>query len=338
MNILVTGGAGYIGAITTKLLIDLGYKVVVVDSLENSDRSAINSRAEFYQGQIQDKALLKTILNKYRFSAIMHFAACASVEESYKNPMKYYENNSVASYILISECMNANIKNFIFSSSCSIYGNSSSKKINENMIPHPINPYAETKLETENLLRYVSKSDTLNVACLRFFNVAGASLDGNLGENHKKETHLIPNVIKNAINEEPILIFGNNYNTKDGTCIRDYVHVLDIAEAHVVALRAMLSRKIKKFNVFNVGTGKGYSNLEVIKTCEKLLSKKISIIFKGKRLGDPEILIADPFKLNRVLGFKTKHSQIDQIIKTHILWYNNQNISPQKAFSKDIYQ
>lgn len=324
MKVLITGGAGYIGSVIHHFLQKRGHAVAIIDNLETCFYpQKIENRPQFYKGKIQNKIFVRELLQRFTPDIVIHLAAYASVKESYINPMKYYENNVVGSISFINECLEAGVKKFIFSSTCSVYGDQGQNSLDETCQVKPGNPYAETKLVIENFFRYLAISDGITSVNLRFFNVSGATSDGQLGEIHQEELHLIPNIIKNALTNTSVHIFGSDYQTDDGTCIRDYISVVDIAEAHIASMDAVLDNQIMGFNVFNVGTGQGYSNLDVVRVCEKLLSKKIKITLDERRPGDPAYLVANPEKIERIIGFKAQNSSLDKIISSYLLWYNN---------------
>lgn len=320
MKVLVTGGAGYIGSVTANLLIANDYKVAVLDNLSNGSKSRIHKKAKFFQTDITNRKKLIEVFKQFCPDSILHFASLALVEESIKHPLKYYHNNVLGSYNLFTLAAKYNVKNIIFSSTSAVYGQTKSKITDESHPLQPINPYGQSKLITEKLLNEICQSCHLNYIILRYFNVGGASLDGSCGENHQPETHLIPVAISAALKNVPVIINGKDYPTSDGTCIRDYIHVLDLAEAHLLALEEMLTRKIPIKEIYNVGSGKGYSNLEIVKTIEKVLKKKTTIKYRSRRVGDPPILVSNISKIKTELNFKPKYSNLQTIIKSHHNW------------------
>ena len=321
MNILVTGGAGFIGSFMTKALLDRGYYVVVFDSLERGQRDAVDPRAKFIQGDIKDTVALDTLFGQNQIDAVMHFAGYISVEESTKNPEVYFQNNIVGSQNLFNTAIAHGVKKFIFSSSAAVYGNPTIIPIPEDHPKNPTSPYGQNKLDAEKILADLcSKHTDLSFASLRYFNAAGASLDGVLGENHKPETHIIPLAINAIIENKEFNLFGTDYNTEDGTCIRDYIHVLDLVDAHILALEK-LSEDVGE-HYYNVGTGNGYSNREVLTTIEEVSGKKINIVEREKRAGDADKLIADPTKIKTELGFVPQYSDLKTIVKTAWDYYS----------------
>jgi len=322
MKIIVTGGAGYIGAITVSELLKKGFEVGVIDTLENGYYKNIPKKVNFFKGNIQNVNFLEKVFSEFKPKVIIHLASYSLVEESFKNPLKYYKNNLGGSYSLFSTAIKKGVEFLVFSSSCSVYGIPNLVPIIEASPTNPINPYGETKLAIEKMLKWFGLKYRLKSICLRYFNVAGASLDGLLGENHSPETHLIPNIFKSALREEEVLIFGDNYKTEDSTCIRDYVHPVDLAEAHILSINDLVKSN-KCFRVYNVGSGRGYSNGEIVQETEKLLNKKIQVKYCKKRKGDPPILIANTEKIRKELGFKPRYSDLQTIFKTHWKWCEN---------------
>ncbi len=320
IKVLVVGGAGYIGSVTNKLMEGSGYNCAVLDNLEEGLRKNIGATKLFLADIRNIKDIDKT-LQAFKPDIIMHFAAYAHTDESCIDPASYYENNVAGSINLISSALKHKVKGFIFSSSCATYGVPSYIPINENTVQNPINPYGETKLIIEKLLSDIRRLNKMQTCSLRYFNVAGATPDGNLGEEHLNEKHIIPKIFNAVIFQEEFSIFGNNYSTPDGTCIRDYVHVLDIARAHALIADRMI-KNLEYADHYNVGTGKGYSNLQLLKIIEKLTGKKINVSFKKARIGDPPILVASGAEIEKQLGFKLKYSDIDTILNTHWQFIN----------------
>jgi UDP-glucose 4-epimerase len=317
-KILITGGAGYIGSHVTKLLKKQGYEVVVYDNLSTGHTWAVKE-GKLIKGDLLDFSLLDGIFEHHKIKAVMHFAACAIVSESLKNPHKYFLNNVGGTLNLLKAMVKHNVKTLIFSSTCALYGIPKKIPIPENHPQNPITPYGESKLMIEKILNWYSKAGDLQYVSLRYFNAAGADVEGEIGEVHHPETHLIPNVLLTAIGKKPYVeIYGTSYSTPDGTCIRDYIHVLDLAEAHLLALQFLYERK--KSEVFNLGNGKGYSVREVIKTAEKITRKKIPVVELEKREGDPPVLIASSEKIQKVLGWKPQHPSLEEIISSAWEW------------------
>ena len=321
MNILVTGGAGFIGSFMAKALLDKGYHVIVFDSLERGRRDAVDARAIFTQGDIKDMVALDTLFGQNQIDAVMHFAGYISVEESTKNPEVYFQNNIVGSQNLFNAAIAHGVKKLIFSSSAAVYGNPTVIPIPEDHPKNPTSPYGQNKLDAEKILSDLCMQHAdLGFASLRYFNAAGASLDGVLGENHKPETHIIPLAISALIEKKEFNLYGTDYDTKDGTCIRDYIHVLDLVDAHVLALEK-LSVDVGE-HYYNVGTGNGYSNREVINAVEEASGQKINIVEREKRAGDADKLIADPTKIKTELGFIPQYSDLKTIVKTAWHYYS----------------
>lgn len=320
-NILVTGGAGYIGSHTVKMLSANNYNTIVLDNLSRGNLGSVPDSIKFEKVDLLDKKRLEKTVRKYKIDAIIHFAAFAYVGESVKKPEIYYENNVVGSFNLIKTMVKYDIKKLIFSSTCSIYGKPTKIPISESETDNPINPYAKTKYIVENILKDFDEAFGLKFISLRYFNAAGADFEGNIGESHQPEPHLIPLVINTALdNRDKIYIYGDDYKTKDGTCIRDYIHVNDLAEAHVRALQHLF--KNNESHIINLGTGKGYSVKEIIKTCKKLTDKHINFEIADRRSGDPPILIANYSKAQNMLNWSPKYN-LEKIIKSAYNWHKN---------------
>ncbi|GBD89917.1 UDP-glucose 4-epimerase [bacterium BMS3Abin04] len=322
MNILVIGGAGYIGSHFVKLLLQQNINVVVLDNLSRGHKEAVPKFANFINADILDYQKLLEVFPQIKVDAIVHFAAFAYVGESVENPSIYYTNNVVGSLNLIKAAVENKIKKFVFSSTCSVYGNPDNIPILETESTKPINPYAETKLTIEHILRDFDTAYNLKYVALRYFNAAGASFDSSIGESHNPEPHLIPLVLKTAMGErEKIFVFGDDYNTPDGTCIRDYIHVNDLADAHLKAIEYL--NRIKKSDVFNLGTGIGNSVKEVIQVSEKVTNCKMNFEVVSRRAGDPAILVADNTKAKKVLGWKPQYD-LNDIIDSAYKWHKDQ--------------
>ena len=312
--ILVVGGAGYIGSHVVKELLDQDKEVVVLDNLSTGFQFAIDSRADFVQGELGDKNVLTSIFTQYEISAVMHFAANSLVGESVTNPMKYYLNNVSATLTLLSVMIEHRIKSFVFSSTAATYGLVEETLITEKTPVQPINPYGHSKLMIEQILSDLHQASGLNYVTLRYFNAAGAHPDQSIGENHDPETHLIPIVLQHLNGRrENITVYGQDYDTKDGTCIRDYVHVCDLADAHILALKGLLNETITE-EVFNLGNGKGYSVKEIIQASEKVTGYPADILFGIRREGDPAQLVANSEKIHEALGWMPKYS-LEEIIQ-----------------------
>lgn len=322
MAILVTGGAGYIGSHLVKSLVNSNQDVVVFDNLSRGHIESIPRDVKFEKVDLLDRNSLSVAVKKYDIKSVIHFAAFAYVGESVENPLLYYQNNVVGSFNLIQTLMENSIDKIVFSSTCSIYGNDASIPINENAISNPINPYAKTKLIIELMLSDLSAIGRIKYAALRYFNAAGAAMDGTLGESHDPEPHLIPLILFTALGKrKEIGIFGSDYPTPDGTCIRDYIHVEDLADAHIKALHYLESEK--NSIVVNLGTGSGNSVLEVIEKAKKITRKNISSVIKPRRAGDPASLVADNAKAKQLLNWTPKYF-IEEIIESAWRWHSNQ--------------
>lgn len=317
-NILVIGGAGYIGSHVVKMLKTQGYKPVVYDNLSTGFKESIDKKTPFVKGDLADKTLLKKVFRKYKIDAVMHFAAFTQVGESVKNPAKYYQNNLAKVLNLLDSMIENHIKYFVFSSTAATFGNPITKTISETHPQNPINPYGQSKLFVEKVLKDYDFAYGLKSTVLRYFNASGADESAKIGEAHKNETHLIPLVLQTALGKrKEIKIFGTDYPTPDGTCIRDYVHVNDLANAHILALKYML--KNNKSEDFNLGSSKGASVLEIIKKVQKITGKNFKVVKDKRRPGDPAILIASSKKAKKILNWKTTYS-VDKIIKTAYQW------------------
>lgn len=314
MRVFVTGGAGYIGSVCVEALLDAGHEVLVYDNLSEGHRKAVDSRATFVKGELSDERKLFKSLKEFETGAIMHFAANAQVGESMANPSKYFENNLSGGIHLLAAAQKADVKRFIHSSSCAIYGVPDRVPITEEMSQHPINPYGQTKLMFEQVLEWYDRIHGMICVNLRYFNAAGAS--DRFGEDHRVETHLIPNVLKTALGaRQHVEVYGNDYTTPDGTCIRDYVHVLDLASAHLLAL------ELAESDSFNIGTGVGTSVQQVIDTARRITEQDITVIIKPRRQGDPDSLVASASKAKRVMGWEAKFTRIDAIIESAWKWH-----------------
>ncbi len=317
-KVLVTGGAGYIGSHVVKELLKNGYEPVVFDNLQSGHREAVKGGVLIY-GDLSDSEALKRLFLDYDINSVMHFAADCLVGESMENPWKYYKNNVINSIRLLELMENFNVKNIVFSSSASVYGEPQEIPISEDHPCKPTNPYGETKLIFEKMLEAASKTGKINYISLRYFNAAGADPEGELGEDHSPETHLIPIVLKAALNGETVPIFGTDYDTPDGTCIRDYIHVTDLAYAHILALRRL--EEGRKGGIYNLGNGNGYSVMEVIEEAMRVTKKKISINESQRRPGDPSRLVASSEKIRKELGWVPKYPELRAIIETAWHWH-----------------
>mgnify|MGYP001425309648 CR=1 FL=1 len=318
-NILVTGGAGYIGSHVTNLLIDKGFNVTVIDSLITGNKTLINQKATFVNCDIADGKTINDILRKNKYEIVIHFAGLIRVDESVDNPDKYNEFNFEKAKIFLQTCFNNNLKKVIFSSTAAVYGNPKNLNVTEEDDLSPLNPYAETKLKLENFIINKSKTDGINYMILRYFNVAGADEKLRSGLISKYSTHLIKVASEVAVNKrDEIIINGDDYNTEDGTAIRDYIHVSDLADIHLVSAEYLI--KNNKSNIFNCGYGKGFSVKEVIQTFNLLLDKKIKFKIGPRRPGDSKQVVADPNKFMRTLSWKPKYNDLKYILKTAYEW------------------
>lgn len=323
MSILVLGGAGYIGSHTVYRLIENGKKVVIVDNLQTGFKELIHPEATFYQGDIRDKDFLDNIFEQENIEGIIHFAANSLVGVSMKEPLEYYNNNVYGMIILLEVMKKHNVKHIVFSSTAATYGEPKQIPIKEDDKTAPTNPYGETKLAMEKLMKWCSKAYGMNFVALRYFNACGAHPNGKIGELHDPETHLIPLVLQVPLGiRETIYIYGNDYNTPDGTCIRDYIHVLDLADAHIKALEYL--KKENQSNIFNLGNGEGYSVLEIINAAKKVTNLPINVSIDKRRPGDPARLIANNTKAKEILGWQPKYTDIEEIISSAWNFYLNQ--------------
>ena len=329
MNILVTGGAGYIGSHTVKELLTKGYWAITYDNLSEGHREAV-LEGEFVEGDLSDERKLRETFKKYPIDAVMHFAASCLVGESVGNPQKYYHNNVVNGLNLLKVMLEYKVKLFIFSSTAAVYGEPEEIPISEKHPLVPVNPYGRAKAMFENVLADYDRAYGLKYISLRYFNAAGADPEGKIGEDHNPETHLIPLVLQAALrnNSFPqsfnhpnkvVRIFGTDYPTPDGTCIRDYIHVTDLAHAHILALGAL--KEWKESQVFNLGNGHGYSVKEVVEVARKVTKKELCGIETKRRPGDPAILVASSEKIKRELGWKPKFPELEKIIESAWKWH-----------------
>jgi UDP-glucose-4-epimerase GalE len=321
--ILITGGAGYIGSHTVRHLVALGKKVVVLDNLVFGHKDAIvDSSVELVIGNVGDQSLLRELFKKHGFCAVIHFAAYAYVGESVTDPLKYYWNNTAEPIALLQVMQENDCKAFVFSSTCATYGTPAKIPIDESNPQNPINPYGQSKLMVETILRDCDKAWNLRSACLRYFNASGCSADSRIGEDHDPESHLIPRVLMAITGEiETLEVYGTDYPTPDGTCIRDYIHVDDLASAHGLALEHILTQN--ESIQCNLGTGKGISVKEIIAAAEQVTGKKVPIRYGPRREGDPAELVSDPSHAHRTLGWKAKHCDVVDIISSAWSWINS---------------
>lgn len=318
MAILITGGAGYIGSVTTELLRARGERVVVLDNLSRGHRDAVAPEVPFYEGDVGDRELVARVVEEHDVDACIHFAAFAYVGESVSKPSLYYENNVEQGIRLLGALVRANVRHIVFSSTCATYGEPQRIPIDERQPQAPTNPYGWSKLFIERIMSDYDRSDGLKFVALRYFNAAGATSER--GERHDPETHLIPLVLKAAQGEiERVAVFGNDYPTKDGTCVRDYIHVTDLAHAHALSLDYL--RAGNSSTAINLGNGQGYSVLEVVKAAREVTGCDIAIEMQARRAGDPSHLVADASKAGAVLGWKPQHPELADIISSAWKWH-----------------
>ncbi len=320
MKVLVAGGAGYIGSHCVRQLLAAGHEPVVVDNLVYGHRDAVAPEIPFYDVDFGDAAAIARVFDEHRIDVVMHFAAYAYVGESVTNPIKYYRNNLAAPLTLLEVMLQRGVKKFVFSSTCATYGVPARLPITEDLPQAPINPYGQTKLDVENLLKALARSHGLSFAAFRYFNAAGASEDGKIGEDHEPETHLIPLAIGAAQGLRPALqVFGTDYPTPDGTCLRDYVHVDDLSRAHIAVFEKLATPGAQFF--YNLGTGTPTSVKEVINAVEKVSGLKVPVAYAPRRTGDPPALYADSTKAKTELNWTPKFSTIEPIIETAWRWH-----------------
>ena len=326
--VLVTGGAGYIGAHAVKALEERGFQVIILDNLVYGHREPIEThlKAKLVVGEIGDRALLSQIFTTYKVDAVMHFAAFAYVGESVTDPAKYYQNNVVGTLALLDAMREHGVTNFIFSSTCATYGNPQQIPIDENHPQQPINPYGAGKLAIERVLKDYDPAYGLKSVIFRYFNAAGADPDAHFGEDHNPETHLIPLVLQAAAGKRSsVSIFGSDYETPDGTCIRDYIHVTDLAQAHVLGLEYLLEHQASQ--IFNLGNGSGFSVKEVIDTAARVTGRDVPVEVCPRRVGDPTILIGSSTKARQMLGWAPKYADLTTIVKHAWIWHQQRHFS-----------
>lgn len=318
-NILVVGGAGYIGSHTCKELFKKGYNPIVLDNLIYGHKEFVKW-GEFVLGDLNDINQIRLVFEKYTIDAVMHFAAFAYVGESVEEPQKYYNNNVVATMNLLNVMLEFNVKYFIFSSTCATYGNPEYSPIDELHPQNPINPYGMSKLMIENILKDYTNAYGFKFISLRYFNASGCDPDAEIGEKHNPETHLVPLILDAAIGEkENIKVFGTNYNTRDGSAIRDYIHVVDLADAHILALEYLLNAG--ESDVFNLGNEQGFTVKEVIDCVKKVTDKEFEIVYVDRRIGDPASLVGSNEKIIKELHWKPKFHTLENIIETAWTWH-----------------
>lgn len=322
MAILVLGGAGYIGSHTVIELIDSGSDVVIIDNLETGHMEAVHPKARFYKGDIRDRAFLDSVFDKEEIEAVIHFAANSLVGESMVNPLKYYDNNLCGTKVLLESMLSHDIKKIVFSSTAATYGEPERIPILETDKTEPTNTYGETKLSMEKMFKWTDKAHGLKYVSLRYFNACGAHESGKIGEAHNPETHLIPLILQVPLGKrEAINVFGSDYDTKDGTCVRDYIHVTDLAQAHILAVKYLMEGN--ESNIFNLGNGIGFTVNEVIEAAKEVVGKDIKVVMADRRAGDPAKLIASSDKAKAVLGWNPEHAELKHIIETAWNWHSN---------------
>ncbi len=319
MKVLVTGGAGYIGGVVVAQLVAAGHEVVVYDDLSKGNKHAVSAKAELIVGNLEDRVLLNSVFLKYKFDAVMHFAASIEAGESMKTPSRYFRNNSANALALLEQISEHSVSRFVFSSTAALFGNPERSPIVETDTLQPTNVYGESKLLVERMLPWFHRIHGLSYASLRYFNAAGAT--GELGEMHNPETHLIPILLQVATGRRNnVTIFGTDYGTADGTCVRDYIHVSDLASAHLLALNALAVAGVPKQLIYNLGNGRGFSVRQVIEVARKITGHAIPSIDAERRLGDPAILVASSEKIRRELGWKPEHTELDGIVRSAWNW------------------
>lgn len=320
MSILVLGGAGYIGSHTVYKLIDEGLDVVVADNLHTGHMEAVHPEAGFYQGDIRDGEFLDEVFGKEKIDGVVHFAANSLVAESMRAPLKYYNNNLYGTMVLLDAMVRNGVKNIVFSSTAAVYGEPERVPILEGDKTCPTNVYGETKLAMENMIRWTAQAHGLKYVALRYFNACGAHVSGKIGEDHSPESHLIPLVLQVPNGKrDKIFMFGDDYPTADGTCVRDYIHVTDLAQAHVLAMKRLLDGG--ESDVFNLGNGVGFSVAEIIERARAVTGHPIPAVVEARRPGDPAVLIASNEKACNELGWKPEFDDIDTIIRTAWEWH-----------------
>lgn len=322
MSILVTGGAGYIGSHAVYQLIDRGNDVVVIDNLQTGHRKAVHPEAKFYEGDLRDRDFMQEVFSKEKIEGVIHFAANSLVGESMEKPLKYYDNNVYGTQVLLETMVAFDVPYIVFSSTAATYGEPEKVPITEDMPTNPTNTYGETKLAMEKMMKWCETAYGIRFVSLRYFNVAGARQTGEIGEDHNPETHLIPVVLETALEKrEKIVIFGDDYPTADGTCIRDYIHVEDLIDAHILAFDYL--KDGGKSDIFNLGSSQGFSVKEIVDMARKVTGKEIPAEIGPRRPGDPSVLIASSEKAKKVLGWNPVRTNIEQIITDAWNWHRN---------------
>lgn len=322
MKILVCGGAGYIGSHTVKELLDKNYEVIVVDSLETGHRGAVDSRAPLYVGNLFDESFMEKVFQENEIAAVIDFAAYSLVGESVTEPAKYFENNIGGTLSLLKKMREHQVKYIVFSSTAATYGEPENIPILETDRTLPTNPYGESKLAVEKILHWFDLAYGIKYAVLRYFNAAGAHISGEIGEDHHPESHLIPIILQTALGQREFIgIYGDDYPTEDGTCIRDYIHVTDLADAHVLALEKTMEEE--KSRTYNLGNGKGFSVKEVVEMARKVTGQPIPAKIQPRRAGDPSTLIASSEKIMKELGWQPRYNSLEDVIASAWVWHKN---------------
>lgn len=321
MAIAVLGGAGYIGSHAVKQLVENDYDVIVIDNLLTGHREAINEKARFYEGDIRDKSFMREVFSKEKIEGVVHFAASSLVGESVGNPLKYFNNNVFGTQITLEVMQEFGVKNIVFSSTAATYGEPEEVPIKETTATNPKNPYGESKLMMEKMMHWCDEAYGIKYVALRYFNVAGADLEAKIGEDHTPETHLVPIILQTALGQRTeITIFGEDYDTPDGTCIRDYVHVVDLSDAHVKALEYL--KKTNESNIFNLGSSEGFSVKEMVEVAREVTGKEIPARIGERRAGDPAVLVASPEKAKNILGWAPQYTNVKTIMETAWKWHS----------------
>ncbi|MCL2095192.1 UDP-glucose 4-epimerase GalE [Candidatus Saccharibacteria bacterium] len=322
MKLLVVGGAGYIGSHFVRVALDAGHEIIVADNLTTGHAASVDPRAQFQQLDILDQSATEQLLKAQGIEAVVHFAAFSLVGESMTHPLKYFQNNTAGMISLLEAMQKSAVKKLIFSSTAAVYGIPETTPITEDMPAHPINPYGASKLQMEQIMSWAHQIHGIRGVALRYFNVAGGWPDGRLGEDHRPETHLVPNVLAVPLGKSPaVKLYGDDYDTPDGTCIRDYVHPIDLAHAHLLALSHL--EKHDAFDIFNLGSSTGFSVKQIIQAAEKVVGQPIPTEVQPRRPGDPAILVADSSRARQTLDWQPAYDDVEQIIQTAWAWHRS---------------